>query len=170
MHLRFSSKKLMSESLAEQLAASAMSGSNADFIEELYARFREDPRSVDPSWARYFSSLPGQPGAREGLAISAVAPTSEADCGPASAKQAAVSRLIQVYANRGHLVANLDPLGLTPRTMPYILDPAYFGLSEAPNSRMSPTPRSASGFRTIFRPSVCSTASAPTRRKTFSGS
>jgi 2-oxoglutarate dehydrogenase E1 component len=146
MHLRFSSKKLMSESLAEQLAASAMSGANADFIEELYARFRDDPRSVDPSWARYFSSLPGQPGLREGPAKSAATSppagtrsaaraspdgTSAADCGPASAKQAAVSRLIQVYANRGHLVANLDPLGLTPRTMPYILDPAYFGLSEA---------------------------------------
>jgi 2-oxoglutarate dehydrogenase E1 component len=51
--------------------------------------------------------------------------------GPASAKQAAVSRLIQVHANRGHLIANLDPLGLTPHAMPYILDPGHFGLSEA---------------------------------------
>ena len=34
----------------------------------------------------------------------------------ASAKQGAVSRLVQVYANRGHLIANLDPLGLQQPT------------------------------------------------------
>src|SRR5258708_29353408 len=54
-----------------------------------------------------------------------------AESGGASAKQGAVSRLIQVYANRGHLVANLDPLGLQVRAKPYVLDPEYFGLSDA---------------------------------------
>ena len=49
----------------------------------------------------------------------------------ASAKQAAVSRLIQVYANRGHLIANLDPLGLQKRAKPYVLELTYFGLSDA---------------------------------------
>ncbi len=49
----------------------------------------------------------------------------------ASAKQGAVSRLIQVYANRGHLIANLDPLGLQERAKPYVLDLQYFGLSDA---------------------------------------
>jgi 2-oxoglutarate dehydrogenase E1 component len=131
----------MIESLAEQLAASAISGSNADFIEELYARFLQDPRGVDAGWARYFSSLqqggPPEPaprpppGERVRVPASAISRPATADSGAASAKQAAVSRLIQVHANRGHLIANLDPLGLTPRAMPYILDPAYFGLSEA---------------------------------------
>src|ERR1700735_3397699 len=49
----------------------------------------------------------------------------------ASAKQGAVSRLIQVYANRGHLIAKLDPLGLQERAKPYVLDLQYFGLSDA---------------------------------------
>ncbi len=49
----------------------------------------------------------------------------------ASAKQGAVSRLIQVYANRGHLIAKLDPLGLSERAKPYVLDLQYFGLSDA---------------------------------------
>jgi 2-oxoglutarate dehydrogenase E1 component len=53
------------------------------------------------------------------------------EAGGASAKQGAVSRLIQVYANRGHLVANLDPLGLQERTKPYVLELEYFGLSDA---------------------------------------
>ncbi len=42
-----------------------------------------------------------------------------------------MSRLIQVYANRGHLIANLDPLGLQEHVTPYVLDLAYFGLSDA---------------------------------------
>ena len=46
-------------------------------------------------------------------------------------KQSAVSRLIQFYANRGHLIADIDPLGLMQRPMPRVLDPAYVGLTEA---------------------------------------
>jgi 2-oxoglutarate dehydrogenase E1 component len=42
-----------------------------------------------------------------------------------------VSRLIQVYANRGHLIANLDPLGLQERAWPYVLNLDHFGLSDA---------------------------------------
>ena len=30
---------------------------NADFIADLHARYRQDPRSVDPSWAEFFGSL-----------------------------------------------------------------------------------------------------------------
>ena len=65
---------------------------------------------------------PAAPASREG-------PSAAADV--ASAKQGAVSRLIQVYANRGHLIANLDPLGLQDRAQPYVLNPEYFGLSDA---------------------------------------
>ncbi|RPH70196.1 MAG: 2-oxoglutarate dehydrogenase subunit E1, partial [Myxococcaceae bacterium] len=32
-----------------------LSGSNIDFIEGLYARWLEDPASVDPSWRELFS-------------------------------------------------------------------------------------------------------------------
>ena len=46
-------------------------------------------------------------------------------------KQAAVSRLIQNYANRGHLTAQLDPLGLEQRPRPRVLNLDYFSLSEA---------------------------------------
>ena len=49
----------------------------------------------------------------------------------AAAKQGAVSRLVQIYANRGHLVANLDPLGLEKRERPRVLELGYFGLTDA---------------------------------------
>jgi 2-oxoglutarate dehydrogenase E1 component len=136
----------MSQSLADQLAASALSGGNAAFIEDLYEQFLKGPNGVDPVWAAFFSRVKG--GAvdevahapiRERLAARAQLPLERGgqgsgksgDSGGASAKQGAVSRLIQVYANRGHLIANLDPLGLQKHAKPYILDLAYFGLSDA---------------------------------------
>jgi 2-oxoglutarate dehydrogenase E1 component len=133
----------MSQSLADQLATTALSGGNAGFIEDLYEQFLKDPAGVDPTWAAYFKGLRGStPGEvahgpiRERLLARLQAPPApagagSAESGGASAKQGAVSRLIQIYANRGHLAANLDPLGLQERPRPYVLDLEYFGLSDA---------------------------------------
>src|SRR3984893_14132934 len=136
----------MSQSHADQLAATALSGGNAGFIEDLYEKFLQDPASVDPVWAKYFGELKGASTrevahgeVRERLLTRQerpppAAPTTQhpsAAGDVASAKQGAVSRLIQVYANRGHLIANLDPLGLEERAQPYVLNLEYFGLSEA---------------------------------------
>jgi 2-oxoglutarate dehydrogenase E1 component len=142
MYLRFFAKAaLMSQSLADQLATTALSGGNAAFIEELYDEFLTDPGSVDPAWRDYFSRLQGSGGEiphgpiREHLLARLKAPRRAAGQGNqsdgASAKQGAVSRLIQVYMNRGHLLANLDPLGLQARAKPYVFDLQYFGLSDA---------------------------------------
>ena len=134
----------MSQSLADQLATTALSGGNAGFIEDLYEQFLRDPSSLDPAWVDYFKGLQGSAveiahgPIRERLLARAQKPAAAAASQPvaatsdgASAKQGAVSRLIQVYANRGHLIANLDPLGLQERAKPYVLDLQYFGLSDA---------------------------------------
>jgi 2-oxoglutarate dehydrogenase E1 component len=125
----------MKQTLAEQMAGTALSGANAAFIEELYDKFLEDPASVPGEWAAYFTQL----GAGEGATVSAGAKRAESrpaagTSGAATeitAKQGAVSRLIQVYANRGHLVAKLDPLGLQERPWPTVLTLQHFGLSDA---------------------------------------
>jgi 2-oxoglutarate dehydrogenase E1 component len=136
----------MSESLADQLATTALSGTNAGFMEDLYEQFLKDPAAVDPAWAAYFETLKGAtPAVSHGEVRSALvqrqwtpaeraatpvgAPANSPDL--ASAKQGAVSRLIQVYANRGHLSADLDPLGMQQRAKPYVLNLEYFGLSDA---------------------------------------
>jgi 2-oxoglutarate dehydrogenase E1 component len=137
----------MSASLADQLATTALSGANADFIEALYQRYLTDQKSIDSGWAEYFASLSAggapekpqrSPPERFGTAPfgeTQRAPiergAGERDTGAVIAKQAAVSRLIQVHSNRGHLIAHLDPLNLAPRQKPAILDPAFFGLTEA---------------------------------------
>jgi 2-oxoglutarate dehydrogenase E1 component len=132
----------MSQSLADQLATTALSGGNAGFIEDLYEQFLRDPSGVDPAWQEYFKGLGSSSGdiahgpirerllARVQQPPTAAAPPGSQPAG-ASAKQGAVSRLIQVYANRGHLIAHLDPLGLQERAKPYVLDLQYFGLSDA---------------------------------------
>ena len=50
---------------------------------------------------------------------------------PAGEKQAAVSRLIQVYSLRGHQIADIDPLGLMDRKVPGVLKLDYLGLTDA---------------------------------------
>jgi 2-oxoglutarate dehydrogenase E1 component len=131
----------MSQSLADQFATTALSGGNAAYIEELYEEFLRDPSSLDPKWRDYFKGLQGSGGEiphgpiRERLLSRLNSPARAAPRGGqsdgASAKQGAVSRLIQVYMNRGHLVAKLDPLGLQERAKPYVLDLQYFGLAES---------------------------------------
>jgi len=133
----------MRQSLADQLATTALSGGNADFIEHLYEKFLLDPQSVGAAWAEYFAGLRGD--SRQEVAHGevrtrladrrerppAAAPVGAVTSDVASAKQGSVSRFIQVYANRGHLIANLDPLGLQERVKPYVLNLEYFGLSDA---------------------------------------
>ena len=129
----------MGPSLAELQAGSALSGSNASYVESLYDRYLTDPAAVDPAWRAYFDTLPAAPGREqphapiiEGIAARArLAPEPAATDALGSEKQAAVSRLIQMYGNRGHLVANIDPLGLMQRPRPRVLDLDYVGLSQA---------------------------------------
>jgi 2-oxoglutarate dehydrogenase E1 component len=136
----------MAPSLRELLASTPLSGGNAPYVEALYEQFLQDPHSVEPRWREYFQKLrDGSAGeqvhsaVQAGIAQRATRPrlasaAAGAAGGPsndAAAKQGAVSRLVQIYANRGHLVANLDPLNLWKRPRPRVLELGYFGLTEA---------------------------------------
>lgn len=118
------------------------SDANAAFVEALYEQYLRNPAALDASWRGYFDRLAaGQGGERaHGPVIAAVAARTQAGAvapagpvpdGVASEKQAAVSRLIQIYSNRGHLIARIDPLGLLQRPRPRVLDLDYAGLGEA---------------------------------------
>jgi len=111
-------------------------GGNGDFLDALYEQYLSDPASVDERWREYFARLGAgadQPHAAVRAAIAARAAAggaAKAAAPAANAKQAAVSRLIQVWINRGHLVATIDPLGLMPRPRPRLLDLDYFHLTD----------------------------------------
>ena len=114
-------------------------GGNADFLDALYEQYLREPASVPTQWRTYFAAL-APPGTherahgpvREAIATRAAAgPAAASSASGADARQAAVSRLIQVWTNRGHLLASIDPLALSVRPRPRVLDLDYFGLTPA---------------------------------------
>ena len=119
---------------------SFLSGGNSAFIEGLYARYVSDAKSVDPSWQHFFAELGDAAAvveaeargaswtpARYAIAEEHLAEASEAlgdgeatALTPITSEDERLSRtdsiralmLIRAYRVRGHLIADLDPLGL----------------------------------------------------------
>src|SRR5450755_1317073 len=121
------------------LEPTALYGGNADYLDALYEQYLRDPASVESQWRQYFDALgtASKPERPHGPVRAAIADraahvgTGSTTALGADARQAAVSRLIQVWTNRGHLVASIDPLALTARARPSVLDLSYFGLAPA---------------------------------------
>lgn len=129
-----------------------------DYIDDLYVQYVRDPNSVSESWRQYFEqflvvgSRPSAPATVEGSAGPAAAsPVPGADDGangqlvaprsgpPVSGSddqahwlariQDRVNNLVREYRVRGHLVADLDPLGFGRPDSPN-LNPESYGLSD----------------------------------------
>ncbi len=124
--------------LAAQDATTALWGGNSSYVEDLYERYLGG-EALPADWQKYFAALPGAgtdtahgPIIRE-LGQIALAPRHALSPGESvrTEKQAAVSRLIQIYMNRGHLIAQVDPLGLMHRPKPRLMDLDHMGLTEA---------------------------------------
>ncbi|MCD7058339.1 2-oxoglutarate dehydrogenase E1 component [Pelagibacterium xiamenense] len=158
------------------LLTSFLYGGNADYIEDLYARYKTDPKGVDPSWADFFANLSDSsddvkknasgpswrradwPRVSNGELVSALdgdwgeiavkaqkAATDKAKATGAPVSTEAVMQatrdsihaimMIRAYRMRGHLHANLDPLGLEVQEDAPELDPANYGFTEADYDR-----------------------------------
>jgi 2-oxoglutarate dehydrogenase E1 component len=111
------------------LSDSFLTGANIDFIEALYSRFLTDPATVDPSWRELFSTLQreGKPLVIDGLTL----PTPKRANGHAAggdkgaeemALQSKVDQTIISFRLRGHLLAQLDPLGVPRPTLEHVAD------------------------------------------------
>ncbi|MEX0339326.1 MAG: 2-oxoglutarate dehydrogenase E1 component, partial [Arenibacterium sp.] len=160
-------------------ASSFMQGHNAEYLEQLYAQYANDPGAVDAAWAEFFAGLgdaeldvkaeasgpswartdwPPQPADELTSALTGEwAPVPEEAkaaakkiTGKAEEKGVAVSddqvkravldsiralMLIRAYRIRGHLVADLDPLGMRDQTPHPELDPRTYGFTEADMDR-----------------------------------
>ncbi len=123
----------MSRSLRELYQSSPFSSAQAPFLEAQFERYQRSPDELPPEWRTFFESLGGA--GADGAARRVARPLPGTRPAPASTvdgeKQSAVSRLIQFFAHRGHLIADIDPLGLMPRPTPRVLEPSYVGLTEA---------------------------------------
>ena len=160
-------------------ASSFMQGHNAEYLEQLYARYATDPASVDAAWAEFFKGLGDDGGAVK--AEAAGASWARADWPPApdddlthaldgmwpvmpaeakgagekikakaaekgvevsdqAIKQAVLDSIralmiIRAYRIRGHLVADLDPLGMRDQTPHPELDAKSYGFNDADMDR-----------------------------------
>ncbi len=161
-------------------ASSFLQGHNAEYIEQLHARYAQDPNAVDAGWQEFFRQL-GDNGADVQAEAAGPswfrgdwppAPADEltaaldgqwGDLGAAVQKTAAgkiaqkardagvevtddqIKRavldsiralmIIRAYRIRGHLAADLDPLGMHNKTPHPELDPKSYGFSEADMER-----------------------------------
>ncbi|SPH20224.1 2-oxoglutarate dehydrogenase E1 component [Ascidiaceihabitans donghaensis] len=159
-------------------ASSFMQGHNAEYLEQMYARYANDPSAVDESWQAFFKAMgdddvsvkreaqgpswargdwPPMPADDLTAALTGEwAPEAEVkDAGKkikdkATEKGVSISddqvkravldsiralMIIRAYRIRGHLVADLDPLGMRDQTPHPELDPKSYGFTEADMDR-----------------------------------
>ncbi|WP_299739763.1 2-oxoglutarate dehydrogenase E1 component [uncultured Roseobacter sp.] len=159
-------------------ASSFMQGHNAEYLEQMYARYANDPHAVDDAWAAFFKAMgddevsvkreaegpswartdwPPQPGDEmtqaltgewapeaelkgAGNKIKAKAAATGVEVTDDQIKRAVLDSIralmiIRAYRIRGHLVADLDPLGMREMTPHPELDPKSYGFTEADMDR-----------------------------------
>ncbi|MCU0817014.1 MAG: 2-oxoglutarate dehydrogenase E1 component [Cypionkella sp.] len=161
-------------------AGSFLDGANAEYIDQLQARYAADPSSVDAAWAEFFRSLgesevtakraaegpswaradwPPTPADDLTAALTGewpAAPAKEAKAAgqkiAAKAAEAGISlsdaqvqravldsiralMIIRAYRIRGHLIADIDPLGMRDQTPHPELDPRSYGFTDADMDR-----------------------------------
>ncbi|MGB7318257.1 MAG: 2-oxoglutarate dehydrogenase E1 component [Planktotalea sp.] len=159
-------------------ASSFMQGHNAEYLEQLYAQYANDPNAVDAAWQDFFSqlgdaeldvkaeaagpswaradwppmpnddltaALDGQwPAQAEtqaaGDKIKAKAAAAGVEVSDEAIKRAVLDSIralmiIRAYRIRGHLAANLDPLGMREASRHPELDAKSYGFTEADMDR-----------------------------------
>jgi 2-oxoglutarate dehydrogenase E1 component len=146
--------------VSDSSKTSEFTGDNLAFIEQLYAQYKEDPDSVDPSWKplfdEYFDDAGGGNGRAPSFEPSSIfSPSGAARAGAAPDQggiavyfdkahdtriralertegfAARVEAMVRAYRLHGHLVADIDPLERPRPPAPPELDPSLYGFTEA---------------------------------------
>ena len=127
-----------------------ISGAGAATVAALYRTFKSAPSSLDAQWVRFFSDLDPEAesllaglngGASPALAGNGAAAVAEsvargtdltaADVRAATLDSIRALMMIRAYRVRGHLEADLDPLGLKKVEPHPELDPKTYGFTDA---------------------------------------
>ena len=134
-----------------------LSGSNVQYVENLYENFLSDPASIPEQWRELFQSLPAINGADEEEEVShaeikkdfiALGKTSRYKQvlsndavvnSEHESKQVQVLQLISSYRVRGHQKASLDPLSLMHRERVPDLELGFHNLSQIDTSTIFQT-------------------------------
>jgi 2-oxoglutarate dehydrogenase E1 component len=163
----------MSDSASHRIHSSSL-----PYVEEIYGEYLENPDSVPEEWRGFFRSLE-PPSTRNGVPKISPTLTPPSLFNPArngyrngapdqaqleeTRLQLRVDQLVRSYRVRGHLHADLDPLGL-PRPRIKELDPLFYGIRELDLGRRVPKD-------TVYGPSEQTVGEALDRlRNTYSRS
>ena len=167
-----SEKPRQKASMDEWQSESQYTIGNAAYLDGLYEQYIEDPSGVDEHWHTAFSDLK-QNGATEishdairdyfkQAAKSNVKRVSTSADPAHDAKQARVLQMISAYRLRGHLFANIDPLGLQQREHLSNIDLEYFGFTDADlketfnvGTFVGPAERTLADLRDALRKTYC---------------
>ena len=112
------------------LDSSLLHAGNAQFLDDLYQAYRDDPDGVDPGWREYFQRLDQEP------AADSRTPLNASELSELTDKQAKVLQLISAIRYRGHREAQLDPLELYERPSVPDTKPEHYGFTDADMSRV----------------------------------
>ena len=84
---------------------------NAEYIDDIYSQYIENPESVDPTWKYFFDGL---------YLGEATVRAENAAAGPSTdwVGELKVYQLIQAYREQGHLIAKLNPIYENPTSHP----------------------------------------------------
>ncbi|MCJ0824932.1 2-oxoglutarate dehydrogenase E1 component [Luteimonas sp. 50] len=128
------------DSLLKQFAQSSQLGANADYVEGLYEQYLVSPDSVGPKWKAYFDGFKGREAGDvphsaviHGVALAARRAANGAAppaAGTGDDRDRAVGKLVTAYRSRGHLGADLDPLGMATKPDAPDLTLGFHRLSE----------------------------------------
>ncbi len=129
----------MADSLLKQFAQSSQLGANGAYIEDLYEQYLVAPDSVGPKWKQYFDALKGREAGDvpHSAVIGQIAEAGRQAArgtvatGGGDERERAVGKLITAYRSRGHLAADLDPLGMAVKPEAPDLGLAFHRLSDA---------------------------------------
>ncbi|KAI7113623.1 2-oxoglutarate dehydrogenase, partial [Hortaea werneckii] len=132
---------------------SFLSGNTANYVDEMYMAWKEDPSSVHVSWQAYFKNMESgdmpisraftppptivpQVGGVPQLTPAAAAPSSDMGQGSDVMNHLKVQLLVRAYQARGHHKAKIDPLGIRnestqfPYSKPKELDLSHYNFTE----------------------------------------
>jgi len=95
---------------------------NAEYVEQLYQEFRNNPTSVDAEWREFFAAAESRPTPD----VQELAHAGDVQ----KALGIEVANLVHAYRELGHFSARLDPLGNARPEHP-LLAISEYGLSDA---------------------------------------
>ena len=111
---------------------SYISNANPAYIEELFEKYKSNPESVDHKWQTFFEGIEFYESVNKlnPFESNSNQQSSMASSETFSTKEIAVSKLINAYRTRGHLISETNPVRVR-RKHKADLSLSYFNLSES---------------------------------------